>query len=141
MSEKRDRREESRLVLKVTGTETRIRVYMSATMRPINRWYGTLVDNKAKVYDDPTIKEYALEGNYEYRGIKCQPVFQVVKEHLKQYTPEKAAEVSGVPAETLRRIATEFVNAASIGSTINIDGHSFTAAARFSDYFPRRTGT
>jgi anaerobic selenocysteine-containing dehydrogenase len=82
------------------------------------------VDNKAKVYDDPGIKEYAMEGNYEYRGIKCQPVFQLVKKHLKQYTVEKAAEISDVPAEKIRRIATEFVTAASIGSTITIDGHS-----------------
>ena len=26
------------------------------------------VDNKAKVYDDPGIKDYALEGSYEYQG-------------------------------------------------------------------------
>ena len=82
------------------------------------------VDNRAKVYDDPTIKDYALAGSYEYQGIKCQPAFQLVREHLKQYTPEKAAGVSSIPAEKLRRIATEFVNAASIGSTITIDGHS-----------------
>lgn len=83
------------------------------------------IDNKAKVYDDPGIKDYALEGSFEYRGIKCQPVFQMVREHLRQYTPEKAAEVSGIPAATLRRIATEFVNAASIGSTITINGRNF----------------
>ncbi len=82
------------------------------------------VDNKAKVYDDPSIKDYALEGSYEVKGVKCQPVFQLVREHLKEYTPEKAAGVSSVPAERIRRIATEFVNAASIGSTITIDGHN-----------------
>ena len=82
------------------------------------------VDNKAKVYDDPGIKSYALEGNYEYRGIKCRPVFQAVKEHLKEYTPEKTAKVSDVPAETLRRIASEFINAANIGGTIEIEGHT-----------------
>jgi len=81
-------------------------------------------DNRAKVYDDPGIKSYALEGSYEYRGIKCRPVFQAVREHLKQYTPEKASEISSIPAEKLRRIASEFVNAASIGSTIEIDGKS-----------------
>ena len=81
------------------------------------------IDNKAKVYDDPSIKDYVLEGHYNIRGMTCQPVFQMVKEHLKDYTPEKAAEVSSVPAERLRRIATEFADAASIGSTITIDGH------------------
>ncbi len=82
------------------------------------------VDNKAKVYDDPTIKDYALEGEFEYNGTKCRPVFQLVKEHLKEYTPERAAGICGISAERLRRIGTEFVEAASIGATIEIDGHS-----------------
>ena len=81
------------------------------------------IDNKAKVYDDPDIKDYALEGTFTVRGITCRPVFQLVKEHLLNYTPERASEVSGVPVESIRRIATEFVDAASIGSTITIDGH------------------
>lgn len=81
-------------------------------------------EGKAKVYDDPTIKDYALDGEYEFRGIKCQPVFQLLKEHLKQYTPEMAAEVSTVPAEKIRRIATEFATEARVGSTITVNGHS-----------------
>ncbi len=79
-------------------------------------------EGKAKVYDDPTIKDYALEGEYEFRGIKCQPAFQLIKEHLKQYTPEMASEISTVPAETIHRIATEFATEAKVGSTISIDG-------------------
>lgn len=82
------------------------------------------VDGRAKVYDDPTIRDYAMEGEFEYRGIRCQPVFDLVKEHLKQYTPEKASEISNIQASTIRRIASEFVHAASIGSTITIDGHN-----------------
>jgi len=80
-------------------------------------------EGKAKVYDDPTIKDYALEGEYEVRGIKCRPSFHLLKEHLKSYTPEMASKVSTVPAETIHRIATEFAQAAQIGSTITIDGH------------------
>ena len=81
-------------------------------------------ENKAKVYDDPTIKDYALEGNYDFKGVKCQPSFQLLREHLKQYTPEMASEISSVPAEIIRRIATEFASEARVGSTITIDGHS-----------------
>jgi len=80
-------------------------------------------EGKAKVYDDPSIKDYVIEGEYEYNGVKCQPSFAVLKEHLKQYTPEMAEETSTVPAETIRRIATEFANEARVGSTITIDGH------------------
>ncbi|MBI4295787.1 MAG: molybdopterin-dependent oxidoreductase [Chloroflexi bacterium] len=81
-------------------------------------------EGKAKVYDDPTIKDFALEGEYEVQGIKCRPAFQLVKEHLRQYTPEIASKVSTVPAETIHRIAVEFAAAAQIGSTITIDGHT-----------------
>jgi len=81
-------------------------------------------EGKAKVYDDPTIKDYALEGEYEYNGVKCQPSFGLLKEHLKQYTPEMASEISTVPAETIRRIATDFATEARVGSTITIDGHT-----------------
>ncbi len=81
-------------------------------------------EGKAKVYDDPTIKDYALEGNFEFRGIKCQPAFQLLKGHLKQYTPDMASSISSIPAETIRRIATEFATEARIGSTITIEGHT-----------------
>ena len=82
------------------------------------------LEGKAKVYDDPTIKDYALEGQYEFRGIKCQPSFQLLKQHLKSYTPEMAAEISTVPAETIRRIATQFATEARVGSTISIQGRT-----------------
>src|SRR5271157_336561 len=79
---------------------------------------------KAKVYDDPSIGDFALEGEYEIEGKRCHPVFGLVREHIKKYTPEMASKVSDVPASTIRRIATEFAEAASIGSTITIDGHN-----------------
>jgi len=79
-------------------------------------------DGKAKVFDNPSICEPALFGHYEVNGIKCQPSFQLIKEHVKQYTPETASEVSSVPAAVIRRIASEFGNAACIGSTIEIQG-------------------
>jgi len=81
-------------------------------------------EGKAKVYDDPSIQDYAIDGEYEYNGIRCQPSFALLKEHLKQYTPEMAAEASTVPAETIHRIATEFATEARVGSTIAIDGYT-----------------
>lgn len=77
---------------------------------------------EAKVFNDASIKDYALDGNYEVDGVECQPAFQLLKEHVREYTPEMAAEVSTVPAEKIRRIAKEFGEAASIGRTIEIDG-------------------
>jgi len=67
--------------------------------------------------------DFALDGEYEVEGIACVPCFQLVRKHLEQYTPEMASQISGVPADTIRRIATEFAEAAMVGSTISIDGN------------------
>ncbi len=64
----------------------------------------------------------ALEGWFTAGGERCQPAFQALKEHVKAYTPEKAAPITTVSAATIRRIAKEFGEAARIGSTIVIDG-------------------
>ena len=64
----------------------------------------------------------ALEGWFTAGGERCQPAFQALKEHVKAYTPEKAAPITTVSAQTIRRIAKEFGEAARIGSTIVIDG-------------------
>jgi len=78
---------------------------------------------KAKTFDDKTVKDYALEGSYKVNGSKCQPSFQIFKDHLKkEYPLDKVAKITTVPEETLRRIATEFVEHAQIGSTITIKG-------------------
>jgi anaerobic selenocysteine-containing dehydrogenase len=78
--------------------------------------------SRAKTFDDVSIGDFALDGAYEVNGIKCRPCWQALKESFKEWTPEKASEVSGVPAATVRRIATEFAEAARVGSTITIDG-------------------
>ncbi len=75
-----------------------------------------------KPYDDPGAKHAALEGMYQANGESCQPAFARLKEHLKKYTPKRAEEITGVPAETIRRVAREFGEAARVGSTIVIDG-------------------
>ena len=80
------------------------------------------VDNKAKVFNDPTIKDFALFGEYNINGVKAHPSFELVKNHVKQYTPEMAEKFSTVPAATTRRIAKEWGDAAMIGATIEIEG-------------------
>src|SRR3990172_13039560 len=62
-------------------------------------------ESRAKVYNDATIVDYALEGVYEVGGVLCQPGFALLKEHVKKYTPEVASGISGVPAATIRRLA------------------------------------
>lgn len=83
------------------------------------------VEGKAKTFDDPTLKDVALEGTYTVKGVTCRPAFQVLKDHARQYTPEKAAEMTTIPAATIRRLAREWAENAQIGSTITIDGQTF----------------
>ena len=64
----------------------------------------------------------ALEGEYSVNGQRYRTAFQVLKDYIKGITPEGVSEECGVPAETIRRIATEFGENARIGSTIEIEG-------------------
>ena len=83
------------------------------------------VDKRAKAFDDPTIKDIALEGSYEVEGKRVRPAFQYIKDAYKEYTPEWTEKITSVPAATVRRIAKEFGEAAQIGSTITIDGEVY----------------
>ncbi len=83
------------------------------------------VDNKAKVFDDPTIKDIALFGNYEVEGERVRPALQFIKDTYKEYTPEWAEKITTVPAATIRRLAKELGEAAQIGATITIDGEVY----------------
>ncbi|MDP2719162.1 MAG: molybdopterin-dependent oxidoreductase, partial [Dehalococcoidia bacterium] len=76
----------------------------------------------ARGFDDPGLKDPALTGEFTVNGVKCKPAFQLLKEHVMQYTPEWAESICGIPSETIRRITREFVENARIGSTIRIEG-------------------
>ena len=84
-------------------------------------------ENKAKLHHDDSlgVDDPALEGKYVVDGVECQPSFVLLREHLKQYTPEAASEVSSVPVATIRKLAKEWTDNARIGSCITIDGKSY----------------
>lgn len=58
-------------------------------------------------------------------GEICNTGFDLVRQGFVSYTPEWAETLTTIPADTIRRIAKEFVSAAKIGSTIEIDGFLF----------------
>ncbi len=74
----------------------------------------------------PTFEERlaaaGLTGTFEIQGVLYHPAFQLYMQGIKTYTPEWAQEITTIPAPTIRRLATEFANTASIGSTVVIDG-------------------
>ena len=93
-------------------------------------------DGRAKPYDDPSLRDPALAGEYRVRGIEvgpdgetwggevlsCVPAFWRLVEHVKGYTPEWAAGVADVPAGVIRQVAREYVEAAQVGATITVEG-------------------
>ena len=79
----------------------------------------------AKPFNASDIGDYALEGDYEVSGVKCRPAFALIRERIKEYTPEWAAKYSEIPSERVRSIAKDLIQEAKIGSTIEIDGVTF----------------
>ncbi|GAB3774732.1 molybdopterin-dependent oxidoreductase [Ramlibacter monticola] len=89
----------------------------------------------ARPHDVPGIAE-ALEGGYEVdaietgadgevlaEGLLCgQTAFTRMAQHMAGYTPEWAAGVCDIPAETIRQVANEYLEHACVGETIEIDG-------------------
>jgi molybdopterin-containing oxidoreductase family molybdopterin binding subunit len=78
-----------------------------------------------KAWNDPTLGAVSLEGTFDVNGAKCRTAFSVVREHLKQYDPEWAEQVSSIPGATIHRIAREFAEAARVGSMVEIEGQKF----------------
>lgn len=64
----------------------------------------------------------ALEGVYEVDGKQVRTSFQVFIDSLAELTPDYVAEVAGVPAETVDRLASLLAENAMIGATTVLDG-------------------
>jgi phenylacetyl-CoA:acceptor oxidoreductase len=87
-------------------------------------------------FDTPGVESYALEGEFSVSAIEVgpdeqrwaheatpsRPAFQLLKDHVKPYTPEWAARISDVPADTIREITREYLEHASVGSTVEVEG-------------------
>ena len=60
----------------------------------------------------------ALEGTHKVRlldgkQVRVRPVFELLRTNLSEYTPERAAEITGVPAANIRCVAREMAAAKS----------------------------
>ncbi len=55
-------------------------------------------------------------------SVAARPSFAVLVEAMAGYTPDWAAKVCDVPAETMRRVALEYLDNACVGQTIEVDG-------------------
>lgn len=77
----------------------------------------------------------ALDASCAVDGITARTAFRVWRDMLDEHTPEKMAEICTVPAETIRRIAREFVDAAEIGATIELEGKTYPLRPAALNYY------
>ncbi len=96
-----------------------------------------LADNRAKPFD-AEIGQPAMDGDFtasgveegaddeewSHDGVSAKPAFQLLLDHMATYTPDWAQAECDVPAETMRRIADEFVAHARVGETIEVEGET-----------------
>ncbi len=94
-----------------------------------------LSDQTAKPFDAP-IGNAALEGTFtvsgielgadeerwEHKEIQVAPSFQQLIDQMAPCTPDWAESVCDVPADSIRRIADEYLAHACIGESIEIEG-------------------
>lgn len=64
----------------------------------------------------------ADEETWSHQEVTCTTGFGKLVIHEATYTPGWAADICGVPADTIRRVAHEFVDHAHIGDTVEVEG-------------------
>ncbi|MBI4322218.1 MAG: molybdopterin-dependent oxidoreductase [Chloroflexi bacterium] len=90
-----------------------------ATGKPL-LWHS--LRGQAIPYDEIDPTAAVLEGAFTVEGQQAKPAFQLLKEHVRNYSLEKVAKITTIPAETIHRIAKEFATAARVGSKIVVHG-------------------
>lgn len=83
-----------------------------------------LKDGRAKPFDTPDLAEPAIEGAFTVSGEPVKPAFQVLKEYLATIDVNEMSRICTIPVEQIRRVTREFCETASIGSTIEVEGHT-----------------
>jgi phenylacetyl-CoA:acceptor oxidoreductase len=90
---------------------------------------------RAVAFDTPGVRP-ALEGRFRLAALELgadderwdhgdadgATSFTLLVEHVRSYTPEWAEGICDVPATTIRRVANEYLDHASIGSVIEVEG-------------------
>jgi len=121
----------NRLIAQNTIDREYLRRYTNAVFLVKEDGLFLRIDGKEQVWDEQrrTTRPYdaagvepALEGVFTAGGARVRPAFQAFKDHVRQYTPEWAARVCGVPPDAISRVARDLGEQARIGSTVVVDG-------------------
>ncbi|MBL7119436.1 MAG: molybdopterin-dependent oxidoreductase [Dehalococcoidia bacterium] len=70
---------------------------------------------QARAYDAPEAAP-TLTGVYSVGGVDCRPAFQLLADLAGDYPPEKVSEITGVPADTIRRLALDYARRRPVAS-------------------------
>lgn len=79
---------------------------------------------KAVPFDAVPGTDCALSGEFDVNGAKAKTAFQIISDYTTDFTPEWAADITTVPADTVRSIAKQIVEGAHIGETIEVEGRT-----------------
>jgi phenylacetyl-CoA:acceptor oxidoreductase len=73
---------------------------------------------------DNAIEIGADNETWHHQSVAADTGFDKMKKHVENNTPEWAAGISEVPAETIRRVTNDFLQHARIGETTEVDGRT-----------------
>ncbi len=79
----------------------------------------------AAPFDEVPAEHVALDGEHLVDGTHRITAYEALRRRVARYTPRWAQEMTTVPADLIRQVAQEFAKAASVGSTIVLDGVEF----------------
>jgi anaerobic selenocysteine-containing dehydrogenase len=74
---------------------------------PQNKLWWDRLQNKAVLSHAPGADPFLLGEFRLADGTPVKPAFQLLQDRVKDYTPEWAATITGIPVETIRRLAHE----------------------------------
>jgi anaerobic selenocysteine-containing dehydrogenase len=75
-------------------------------------WDG--LSNSHKVVHRKNPLDTCVTGRYNINGIECKPVLQLLIELSAKFSPEKTAEITGVPPELIIKLAKRIANAKEV---------------------------
>jgi len=78
------------------------------------------LSNSANLVRRKNVREASLIGTYQINDIECKPVLQLLIELASKYTPEKTAEITGVNAELIKKLAIRIAEAKDVTFLTNM---------------------